>query len=60
MALQCSPDHPWLKEHPECFRRRPREPALRREPAEEIRGHYPLDFACRDWKALWTRLKSVF
>src|SRR5207237_9313679 len=22
-AIQCSPDHPWLKEHPEWFHRRP-------------------------------------
>ena len=22
-AVQCSPDHPWLKEHPEWFKRRP-------------------------------------
>lgn len=22
-AIQCSPDHPWLKDHPEWFRRRP-------------------------------------
>jgi starch synthase (maltosyl-transferring) len=22
-AIQCSPDHPWLKQHPEWFRRRP-------------------------------------
>ena len=22
-AIQCSPDHPWLKEHPEWFNRRP-------------------------------------
>ena len=22
-AIQCSPDHPWLKQHPQWFRRRP-------------------------------------
>ena len=39
-AIQCSPDHPWLKEHPEWFDWRPDGSiSYRREPAEEIRGH---------------------
>ena len=39
-AIQCSPDHPWLKEHPEWFDWRPgRHDQVRREPAEEVRGH---------------------
>ena len=39
-AIQCSPDHPWLKEHPEWFNRRPgRDAQVRREPAQEVPGH---------------------
>ena len=39
-AIQCSPDHPWLKQHPDWFDWRPDGiDQLRREPAEEIRGH---------------------
>ena len=39
-AIQCSPDHPWLKQHPEWFDWRPDGThPLRREPAEEIPGH---------------------
>ena len=39
-AIQCSPDHPWLKEHPEWFHRRPgRDAQVRGEPAEALPGH---------------------
>ena len=39
-AIQCSPDHPWIKEHPEWFDWRPDGThQIRREPAEEVRGH---------------------
>ena len=41
-ALQCSPDHPWVDEHPEWFTEpRRRHDRLRREPAEEVPGHLP-------------------
>ena len=47
-AVQCSPDHPWLKQHPEWFRFAPgRLDPLRREPAEEIRGHRQSGFLLR-------------
>ena len=40
IAFQCSPDHPWVREHPEWFRHRPgRHDQVRREPAEEVPGH---------------------
>ena len=42
LALQCSPDHPWVTEHPEWFTHaRRRLDRLRREPAEEVPGHLP-------------------
>ena len=42
IAFQCSPDHPWVTEHPEWFRHRPDgiDP-VRGEPAEEVPGHLP-------------------
>ena len=41
-ALQCSPDHPWVREHPEWFFIRPDGThQVRREPAQEVRGHLP-------------------
>ena len=40
VAFQCAPDHPYVKEHPEWFRQRPRwHHPVRREPSEEIPGH---------------------
>ena len=40
IAVQCSPDHPWLKEHPEWFKQAAgRHHQICREPAEEIRRH---------------------
>ena len=46
-AIQCSPDHPWLHEHPEWFKSAAgRLDPLRREPAEEIRGHRQSGFLC--------------
>ncbi|MCX5784854.1 MAG: alpha-1,4-glucan--maltose-1-phosphate maltosyltransferase [Elusimicrobia bacterium] len=61
IALQCSPDHPWLREHPEWFRRRP-DGSLRyaENPPKKYEDIYPLDFACRDWRPLWEEVKSVF
>ncbi|OGR47581.1 MAG: alpha-1,4-glucan--maltose-1-phosphate maltosyltransferase [Elusimicrobia bacterium GWC2_51_8] len=61
IALQCSPDHPWLREHPQWFRRRP-DGSLRHaeNPPKKYEDIYPLDFACRDWRPLWDEVKSVF
>ena len=61
IALQCSPDHPWLREHPEWFRRRP-DGSLRyaENPPKKYEDIYPLDFACKDWKPLWEEVKGVF
>ncbi|HAH31579.1 MAG TPA: alpha-1,4-glucan--maltose-1-phosphate maltosyltransferase [Elusimicrobia bacterium] len=61
IALQCSPDHPWLREHPEWFRHRP-DGSLRHaeNPPKKYEDIYPLDFACRDWMPLWDEVKSVF
>ena len=61
IALQCSPDHPYLREHPEWFRRRP-DGSLRyaENPPKKYEDIYPLDFSCRDWQPLWDEVKSIF
>jgi len=60
LAYQCSPDHPWVKEHPEWFRQRP-DGSIRyaENPPKKYQDIYPLDFESKDWKGLWTELRSV-
>ncbi|MFF3686892.1 maltotransferase domain-containing protein [Streptomyces sp. NPDC002187] len=44
-ALQCSPDHPWLREHPEWFRRRADGTiAYAENPPKKYQDIHPLDF----------------
>ena len=48
IAFQCSPDHPYVREHPEWFRAPPRRHhQVRREPAQEVPGHLSLRFRVR-------------
>jgi starch synthase (maltosyl-transferring) len=59
-AIQCSPDHPWLAEHPEWFYRRPDGTLKYAEnPPKRYQDIYNLDFACEDWRALWKALRGV-
>ncbi len=45
LALQCSPDHPWVTEHPEWFTRRPDGTiAYAENPPKKYQDIYPLDF----------------
>ncbi len=61
IAFQCSPDHPYVREHPEWFRSRPDGTIQYAEnPPKKYQDIYPFDFETRDWKALWQELKSVF
>jgi len=61
IALQCSPDHPYLREHPEWFRRRP-DGSLRyaENPPKKYEDIYPLDFCCEDWSGLWEEVRGIF
>ncbi|MQS07677.1 alpha-1,4-glucan--maltose-1-phosphate maltosyltransferase [Streptomyces alkaliphilus] len=44
-ALQCSPDHPWVKEHPEWFRSRPDGSiAYAENPPKKYQDIYPIAF----------------
>jgi starch synthase (maltosyl-transferring) len=55
-AAQCSPDHPWLKQHPQWFSRRPDGSMRRANKYEDI---VSLDFASEDAGALWNALRDV-
>ncbi|MCG3113204.1 MAG: alpha-1,4-glucan--maltose-1-phosphate maltosyltransferase [Candidatus Manganitrophus sp. SB1] len=60
IAFQGSPDHPYVKEHPEWFRHRPDGTIKYAEnPPKKYQDIYPLNFESDDWKGLWTELKSV-
>jgi starch synthase (maltosyl-transferring) len=61
MAFQCSPDHPYVKQHRDWFRTRPDGTIQHAEnPPKRYEDIYPLDFGSTEWQPLWTELKSVF
>ena len=60
LAFQCSPDHPYVKEHPEWFRRRADGTVQYAEnPPKKYQDIYPLDFETEHWRELWAELKSI-
>ena len=60
LAYQASPDHPYVKEHPEWFRQRPDGTIKYAEnPPKKYQDIYPINFESADWSALWSELKSV-
>ena len=61
IAFQCSPDHPWVTEHPDWFKHRPDGSIQYAEnPPKEYQDIYPLDFETEDPEGLWMALKGVF
>ena len=61
IAFQCSPDHPYVTEHPEWFRRRPDGSIQYAEnPPKKYQDIYPLNFECDDWQALWAGIEERF
>jgi starch synthase (maltosyl-transferring) len=61
IAFQCSPDHPYVREHPEWFRKRPDGTIQYAEnPPKRYEDIYPFDFETEDWPGLWEELKSIF
>jgi len=61
IAFQCSPDHPWVREHPDWFRHRADGTIQYAEnPPKKYQDIYPLDFESRDWQGLWDGLLHVF
>ncbi len=60
LAFQASPDHPWVREHPEWFRHRP-DGSIRyaENPPKRYEDIDPFDFECPDWVGLWLALRDV-
>src|SRR5262249_8668243 len=60
LAWQCSPDHPWVRAHPEWFRHRPDGSIKYAEnPPKKYQDIVPFDFDCEDWAVLWHALLDV-
>jgi len=60
LAFQCSPDHPYARQHPEWFRRRPDGTIQYAEnPPKTYQDIYPFDFESEQWRELWAELKRV-
>jgi len=61
IAFQVAPDHPWVREHPAWFRKRPDGTIQYAEnPPKKYEDIYPIDFDTPDWRALWIELREVF
>jgi starch synthase (maltosyl-transferring) len=59
-AIQCSPDHPWLREHPEWFHRRPDGTLKYAEnPPKRYQDIYNVNFASEEREALWAALVDI-
>jgi len=60
IAFQCTPDHPYVKQHAEWFRKRADGSIQYAEnPPKKYQDIYPLDFENERWEELWNELKSV-
>ena len=60
LAYQCSPDHPYVREHPEWFDKRPDGTIKYAEnPPKKYQDIYPFDFECDDWRGLWRELRRI-
>ena len=60
LAFQCSPDHPYVKQHPDWFRHRPDGTIQYAEnPPKKYQDIYPFDFECENYQALWNELLRV-
>jgi starch synthase (maltosyl-transferring) len=61
IAFQSAPDHPYVKEHENWFKKRPDGTIQYAEnPPKKYQDIYPFDFESDDWRGMWDELKSVF
>ena len=61
IAFQAAPDHPYVTEHENWFRKRPDGTIQYAEnPPKKYQDIYPFDFESEDWAGMWEELKSVF
>jgi starch synthase (maltosyl-transferring) len=60
VAVQCSPDHPWVKDHPDWFKRRPDGSMKYAEnPPKKYEDIHNPDFDCEDAGSLWNALRDM-
>ncbi len=60
IAFQCSPDHPYAREHPEWFKHRPDGTIQYAEnPPKKYEDIIPFDFETASWRELWDELLSI-
>jgi starch synthase (maltosyl-transferring) len=60
LAFQCTPDHPYVKEHPEWFKWRPDGTIQYAEnPPKKYQDIYPINFETEAWWELWQELRDV-
>jgi starch synthase (maltosyl-transferring) len=60
VAVQCAPDHPWLTQHPDWFKKRP-DGSMRyaENPPKKYEDIVNPDFSCQDAGSLWDALRDV-
>jgi starch synthase (maltosyl-transferring) len=59
-AIQASPDHPWVREHPEWYYHRPDGTIKYAEnPPKKYEDIYPLNFQSEAWRSLWAEMRDV-
>src|SRR5919108_317934 len=59
-AIQCSADHPWLREHPEWFNRRPDGTLKYAEnPPKRYQDIFNVNWDSEDWRGLWDALRDA-
>ncbi len=59
-AINCSPNHPYVKSHPEWFFKRPDGTIKYAEnPPKKYEDVYPLNFHNDNWRELWDELRDV-
>ena len=59
-AINCSPDHPYVTEHPDWFHHRPDGSVKFAEnPPKKYEDIYPFNYHCEDWKALWSEMRDI-
>lgn len=61
IAFQVAPDHPYVKDHENWFKKRPDGTIQYAEnPPKKYQDIYPFDFESDDWRGMWEELKNVF
>ena len=59
-AINCSPDHPYVADHPDWFFKRPDGSIKYAEnPPKKYEDVYPLNFFCEDWRSLWDEMADI-